>query len=501
MNERKLLDGLSYINHKYIQEAETENMPTGRRFKKPIFLAAIIVVMVGLMGSAIVAMRLQHMTVDSPPIINLAGEERTIISLQGFQGSSSYQAFQEWMTFLDSYDPDKAILYANNDFHRQVPEAYWSYGCYSWDMVNKAKEICEKYGLEPLGKAWIFRQPENLFEAVGIRSVFSDTAVAEGSLSLGTCSGYCYPGGSFEIEGILELAGRWNMPIMFSLRSIQKAPFDNAYSSIGVVETYDQWNYTMEDGTPVLLVLRQNEGRIIVDKGDCFVVVGMGSLYGGPGAPDPVPIPNDRAFLEHVCEGFDFTYQVHRVDPNKAYALQCQEEPHTYAALIEYMLAERSVEYPNLCYALVDINADGQEELLLQSKDAPYLKQTQHTIEDTMFCMAIGSRDGELVDVTGGGHMYLCEGNVVEFLSPFEGEENRRSYYRYDRFYRYEPVDEIIPRDGKLCRQVGGDLVEITQEEADAIAARYPRVEIEFKPARQFLSQEEQGAQTPQAVP
>ena len=41
--------------------------------------------------------------------------------------------------------------------------------------------------------------------------------------------------------------------------------------------------------------------------------------------------------------------------------------------------------------------------------------------------------------------------------------------------------------EGKLFQSVmGGDFVEITEEEAQTIISRYPRMEVEFKPASEF---------------
>ena len=141
MNEKNLLVGLSYIDRKYIEEAENDSFPAHRPLKKITLIAAVIALMLFLMGCAWVVMRLQHMTTDAPPFTDYWGEERSIISLQGFEGSKNYAAFQEWQQFLDSYDPDNQILYESNDFYLECPEAYYSYECYSWEMVDKIREI------------------------------------------------------------------------------------------------------------------------------------------------------------------------------------------------------------------------------------------------------------------------------------------------------------------------------------------------------------------------
>ena len=103
-----------------------------------------------------------------------------------------------------------------------------------------------------------------------------------------------------------------------------------------------------------------------------------------------------------------------------------------------------------------------------------------------MFLTAIGTRNGELVYFLGSGYMYLCQDNVVEVRSPFEGEEEGRVYYRFDEAYRMEEIERIHVENGKLYTYEGDCRVEITDAEAESIIANHPRIDIEFKPAEEF---------------
>lgn len=479
MKQKRLLYAMGWVKDEYIEEMLDPAMEREHRRapKKKLWLIAAVIAALLLTGCTIVvAMRLQHMTTDEPPFTNLYDEERSIISLQGFQGSKNYEAFREWKEFLNAYDPDKSILYANNNF--EVPDAYYSYGCYSQEMVDKAAEICEKYGLEPLGKPSFYRQPEHLFEVLGIKSTFSDPSITEGRVF----SGYCYGDGTFQLEGDMELTGQWNQIVSFNIRSVQKTSFDGVNGSIGALDTYDQWEYTMKDGTPVLLVLRENEGRIIVNKEDCFVVVGVSSPLG---IPDPVPVPNERAFMETFCEAFDFKYTAQQVDPTEAYALECEEEPHTYGAYIQYLLTEHAEHYPNLMYALMDINDDGQEELLLRCDDTP----KGH--ENSFFSIK-GMRDGDLVSFGAGGCYYLCQGNVIESYCMFEDEPRSHDYIKLgqDYFENYIAMLRYSEEDGKLYDVFPEISLEISEEEHQAFMEQYPHIDIDFKPVSEFRDNE-----------
>ncbi len=483
MNGKDLLTGLSYIDPKHIAEAENATYSPHKRIKSPLLIAAIVCMTVLLMGSAIITLRLQDMSIDVPAYTDYWGDERTLFSMQGLQGSKNYAAAQEWQQFLHTYDPDKSILYANNDF--QAPDAYASYSCYSQEMVDKLNEISRKYGLDLLGVPWLYRKVDHVFEAVGIESIFTDKVITQGH----TISGYCFRDGTFEIEGDFRLTGTWDRDVGFSFRSVQKTSFDGVIGSIGDLDDYDQWAYTMDDGTEALLVLRKSngekskEGWVIVDKEACFVVASASGplvdIFGG--------IPNDKAFMEAFCEAFNFTYTVRQVDSEIAYQLECEEEPHTYGQWIEYLLTdpEQSKVYPGLTYALLDINDDGQEELLLRCSEHDF---TQQQRDENSFCTVTGMRDGRLVHLVDHGVCYLCEDNVLEYLSPFEDTPISHAYERFGQDYKPELVEYIHRREenGKLYRQVDGQLVEISQEAADRIVSEHPHIEIEFMPAADF---------------
>lgn len=480
MTPMNLIKVIGDVDESYVLSAlETRDTHTKKKKRtsvgRSLLIAAIIALMLLLVGCCIIiSMQLQQVVMDVPTFTNDLGEERQKISLQGLEGSNSFKASQEWQIFINSYDPDHSILYANNDFYLEEPDEYYSYGCYSWEMVDKAAEICEKYGLEPLGKPWDYRQPEHIFEAVGIETVFSGSGIIDGY----PFSGYCYGDGTFKIEGCMELKEKWNVTTWYSLRSVQKTSFDNVISTIGDVEAYDQWEYTMKDGTKVLMALGK-EGRIIVDKENCFVVLtAFGTLES-----IMAPVPQERAFLEAFCDAFNFDYQTQRVDPEKADALVREEKPTTYSAWIQYLLEERASECPNLMYALIDINNDGQEELLLRCDG---LSASGQSDDNNLFFAIKSMKDGELIHLVDNGLLYLCKGNVIEAVSSLEGEEDRHDYYRYDEKQRYILVDQIIPKDGALYRYLGDESWEISNEEAEEVIAQYPRMDIEFKPAGSF---------------
>ena len=493
MNGQDLLTGLGYIDKKYYEEAETAQMAdTPRRtfLFRPLVITALITLMALLMGCAWVVMNLNNLTIkdiDSadPTETNIYGEEINSISLQGFMGTNSYAAFKEWHEFLDTYDTDNSIL--NNGDNFQRPEAYESYSCYSQEMVDKIEDICQKYDLQPLGRAWYFEHAEDIFKMVGIETVFAEDVQTTYS------QGYCYADGTFSLEGTLELGGKWNKDVSFDYRSVQKNSFDGVSRNIGNVEEYDQWNYVMQNGTQVLLALRENGGLIIVDKVDCFVTVGILGVFAN-GSPFG-DLPSERAFLEDFCELFDFSYDTQRVDPEKAdelYQAQLEQEAteetkefvggqvdpayrSSYANFIDYMIQE--MKFEDLKYVLIDVDENGIEELLLQCEH-----MIRYDGDPSSFFDLLTIKDGEVIRLMNANNLYLCQGGVIDNADSYshyystisEGREGVVYAFQEDKWYVQEDWIEGTPSR------------EVTKEDAESVITQYPRIELEFRPVTEF---------------
>ena len=500
------------------------------RLKHVLLIAAIIGLMLLLMGSAVMVMRLQNLTIRQQPLIETGekttmtetvdpdgesdihttevhntavaptdelGETVNLISLQGYMGSDSYAAFKEWREFLDAYDPDRSILYANNKTF-QCPEAYASYHCYSQELVNKVDEICEKYDLQPLGNYWYFTRGADVCEAVGIESIFT------GSEETGYLDyyGYCFRDGTFSMDGRLELTGKWSSLVNFSYRCVQKTSFDGVAMNIGDVDKYDQWNYTMRDGTKVLLALRDEAALIVVDREDSFITMGItGEFSDGTGCR----LPADREYLETLCEAFDFTYQTKQVDPANADALyQAQLErekrgesdrvkyqvnydyPDTYEGIIDFMVNEQ--KYTGLNYALIDIDGDGADEMLLQC-----INRVFYDGDPDSFFAIYTVKDGESYGIlfVKRSNLYLCNDGVFEHCyyesSGHEYMELLTGMKELD-YVVYNEMEgswyaDITGEDGNATR------VSVTEEEAKAIIAKYPRIDLDFRPVSEFPRQ------------
>ena len=158
MNANEILDMIGDAKGTYLWE--TQKYRDGTAGAKPLplprrrlwLVAAVIGLMLLLVGCTVAYMlRLQDLKVaeyrpTTPTVYDENGDvislptlpQRTQITLQG----ANQEALAEWNSFCRDYDPDGAIVTANDNNELGIPNPYYiPYGCYSWEMVNKLDEI------------------------------------------------------------------------------------------------------------------------------------------------------------------------------------------------------------------------------------------------------------------------------------------------------------------------------------------------------------------------
>lgn len=104
----------------------------------------------------------------------------------------------------------------------------------------------------------------------------------------------------------------WPYRINFEYRCVMKTAFDGVILSIGDVESYEQWNYTLKDGTDVLLALNEEKALLIADQEEYFVTVNILNPY----AIDAIHGDQqmDKESLETFAEIFTFDFVPQRTD-------------------------------------------------------------------------------------------------------------------------------------------------------------------------------------------
>ena len=493
MTGKDLVIAMSGIDGRYIEEAAPAAAPKTRSLRRPLLIAAAIAAALLLVGCGIVyALRLQDMSIgkasytqrfdDKGKAIDPVEKSMDIITPYGRSGDAIQQALKEWYEFQESYDPDYALATNEPDIP-DIPNQYeYTYSCYTQEMVDKVNEIAAKYDLKLLDE-WIpFQryQSDIFLEETGIRSLLRQ----DSDVQITGMAGMLYLPYNFsmDFELVTENAGK----LMTSYGYARKDYFPRAFPGGMDIDAYEQWDHTTPGGTKLLLALNsKGQGEIIAEQENAMIMISIDGnrATSHTAYPDASEVMT-KAELESIADQFDYSIQPKEV--NRAVV-----EEKLAAAEADYQAEHSIVTYTNFSdflksfvyipdesrqYIFYDLNGDGVDELLLG--------------QDGAFLDWLEMENGEVVLHGFGDATYICQGNIVEeYQAP-------DMYWNIEWHHYYKSVtgdgDRIVSvkRDGdKWYRSYDifdRDETEISQTEAEAIIAKYPRIQLEWKPLMDY---------------
>lgn len=503
MTGKDLLTAMSGIDGRYIEEAAPAAAPKTRSLRRPLLIAAAIAAALLLVGCGIVyALRLQDMSIgkatytqrfdDKGKAIDPVEKSLDIITPYGRSGDAIQQALKEWYEFQESYDPDY-LLATNEPDIPDIPNQYeYTYSCYTQEMVDKVNEIAAKYDLKLL-KEWIpFQryQSDIFLEETGIRSLLRQDSDAQITGMAGML--YLPYNFSMDFELVTENAGK----LMTSYGYARKDYFPSAFAGGMDIDAYEQWDHTTPGGTKLLLALNsKGKGEIIAEQENAMIMISIDgnrslshSRY-----PDASEVMT-KAELESIADQFDYSVQPKEVDravveeklaaAEEAYQAEHAYVPETYTDFSDYLKKNVYIPDESRQYVFHDLNGDGTDELLLG--------------QDGAFIDCLEMKSGEVV-LHGYAESYLCEGNVLEQYSApdtyWNGETH--TYFAFadgtavfkDGGELGNVIASIQRRDSQWYRYAdpyGLKSTEISQDEAAAIMAKYPRLQLDWKPLMDY---------------
>ncbi len=495
MTGKDLLTAMSGIDGRYIEEAAPAAAPKRRSLRRPLLGAAAIAAALLLVGCGIVyALRLQDMSIgkatytqrfdDKGKAIDPVEKSLDIITPYGRSGDAIQQALKEWYEFQESYDPDY-LLATNEPDIPSIPNQYeYTYGCYTQEMVDKVDEIAAKYDLKLL-EEWIpFQryQSDIFLEETGIQSLLLPDSGAQ----ITGMAGMLYPPYNFSMEFnlVTENAGT----LMTSYGYARKDYFPRAFPGGMDIDAYEQWDHTTPGGTKLLLALNsKGQGEVIAEQENAMIMISIDGnrATSHTAYPDASEVMT-KAELESIADQFDYSVQPKEVNravvEEKLAAAEADYQaehtyvPETYADFSDYL--KKSVYIPDESrqYAFSDLTGDGVDELLLGRNGA--------------FSYWLSMENGEVVDNVYAD-TYLCKGNILEL------------YQAPDMYWDIERHTYVKPENGGYgnkivaVERVGNqwyrsydiyerDKTEISQDEAAAIMAKYPRIQLDWKPLMDY---------------
>ena len=495
MTGKDLLTAMSGIDGRYIEEAAPAAAPKTRSLRRPLLIAAAIAAALLLVGCGIVyALRLQDMSIgkatytqrfdDKGKAIDPVEKSLDIITPYGRSGDAIQQALKEWYEFQESYDPDY-LLATNEPDIPSIPNQYeYTYSCYTQEMVDKVDEIVAKYNLKLL-EGWIpFQryQSDIFLEETGIRSLLRQDSDAQITGMAGML--YLPYNFSMDFELVTENAGK----LMTSYGYARKDYFPSASAGGMDIDAYEQWDHTTPGGTKLLLALNsKGQGEIIAEQENAMIMISIDgnrslshSRY-----PDASEVMT-KAELESIADQFDYSVQPKEVDravveeklaaAEEAYQAEHAYVPETYTDFSDYLKKNVYIPDESRQYSFYDLTGDGVDELLLG--------------QDGAFFYWLSMENGEVVENVYGD-TYLCKGNILEqYEAPdMYWDIERHTYVKPenggygDKIVAVERVGNQWYRSYDIYER---DKTEISQDEAAAIMAKYPRIQLEWKPLMDY---------------
>ena len=338
MNGKDIFLGLNYIDPQYVEEAEFRRFPaktgeteTGHRrklFRRPFLLAAIIALMLLLVGCGVMyVLSMQSLKVgqqefavdafsydpDTGLPVEYLGKEvitEQVFTAAGLQDTPANRAAQEWFDFRQSYDPDGAILHEVWGKEPEFAPEYESYQLYTEEMKVKLDEILEKYNLKTAGAVLDFHTNRNACDALGIENIhWAPNGVI---LDIGVQK--CWENGNFCLYVDMTLPGTTENQLSETWGTVRwnrKDCFSDDLITFEDTGDWKEWEYTTQSGSRSLITHSPSSSRgyLLFDRKEAVMVVMVETQWSyGVGQEQETFCLSDGQ-LEQIADAVDHAIQ------------------------------------------------------------------------------------------------------------------------------------------------------------------------------------------------
>lgn len=345
MNGKDIFLGLEYVGDDLIEKAEYGQFPakadktekkekTHRLIHRPFLIAAIIAMILLLVGCAIVyvlnlsGLKLGDQTVthdvyeydpNTGEAIAYVGQEtytQQVLTLAGLNGTPASLAAREWYAFCESYDPDRKIQRSVWGNYPEFPEEYSGYGLYTQEMKDMLDHILEKYNLKLRGAQIQFPTSKQLFRALGLESILLPSSTTQMKINH---SKY-YENGNLDLYFEITLPGENGISANGYLFY---RPKDCLIPDTAVLTEaqWEEWNYTTASGAEVLIIRSEEASSawIFSDMENHTASVRLDAVQTVyEETEDGTPVAQfsvlTKTQLEQIADSIDFTLEPKLID-------------------------------------------------------------------------------------------------------------------------------------------------------------------------------------------
>ena len=376
MNGKDIFRGLQYIGDDLIENAETGQFPaqnqgsgkTHRPIRRPLLIAAVIALLLLLVGcAAVYVLKMEHVKissgtdqrdyslVDGVYVKDPHTVSTTTLSMAGLKGSNAYKAC--------------ADFYAYETELRTNASASGDWAGYD-DAINaKAQELAEQYGLKPEGQPLTFRTTRNLCDALGVERFVRDSQ----DVSIDISQGFCRDSGNFFVLLSFAFPEDQGYEVTYTSGALYWNRQDTFSREYFTLEDRGDWverNYTTSAGNTVLILTSpsQERGYIICDRGDALMTVWLDVnpelLSEDAGVVSAEYLHMTEKQLNMVADALDFAIQPNV--PTQA-DVDAQAAPPQEATQNGYTLKLKSVETDGYV-AQILIGITAPEDIVLSTE-------------------------------------------------------------------------------------------------------------------------------------
>ena len=466
-------------------------------------IAAIIALLLLLVGCVAVYLRLQDMSIGKETYAESYNNQglaieptegiRDIVTWGGHSGDPIQLALKEWYEFLETYDTNGALKEQFLESETiDFPEQYYdTYQCYTKEMADKLEEIAGKYNLKLLDNRLIVqRYQEDLFwESTGLTSILTPDANVE----IEHLAGVIYAPSNFNLDFDLKLKNE-EIGLYGEYWYFSKDYLHNGGWSKIDLNKVSQWDYTTVSGTPVLLAL-SNKGSayILAEQDQASILIEIDGNLSISDYPQPEDIITKEQ-LEQIADAFDYTIAPLPIDSTilktkleeteAAYQAAHAYVPEQYESFTEYLMQNKGLgSSQTIQYAFYDLTGDGVEDLLLGA--------------DGAYSTWLTMKNGEVVS-TSLNDTYLCENGIQEIVI------QNGLFSSFEKHTYVAPVSDSVVTSSDAAGEIiscltykdkiwyqgtspsGFDGIPISEEEAKSIMAQYTRIELNWYPINEY---------------
>ena len=408
----------------------------------------------------------------SPSLSNAPAEPLTVESLQA---SPNYKASMEVLEYVQNNG-------TSGDVDETLGEEYRAYGCRTPEMAKKIDEICDKYGLSKVGAAQSADTAEEMFSALGLKSMIRTGTGMESTTSNASFDAH----GNFEFWGSMYFTGVGPAPMEYRVYHAMKDNLSTAYWEIGDVSARTWESYTTSAGTPVLLASGQNNSLILCDTGDSLiVVVGMNATAGEMSISGITMQAFADCFNFSLTSGgedektLDEAADLAVYQPILAKYVSANSELWTAEQCMTADISPAVATADAYGYTLIDLNGDGRGELVITTGSA---------ILDLFGIFSDDNSVGHILS-ENEQHSFLCKDNVILTMKTGANGDIIDTIFRLTEDYDFAVETVLITQaeGGWLAGSSEAEAHPISDSQASGIMTTYPTEIVSYTafPARQ----------------